>query len=471
MDRLSTVEASFLEAEDADRHLSMAIGALAVIDGPAPGHDELIAALSDRLGRVTRLTQVVHQHPLQVAAPELMVDNNFDITHHVRWAVMPQPADEAALFRTVTDLMERRLDRNHPLWECWIIEGLPERRWVALLKIHHCLADEVAAVRMLTCISDSGTGVLGELRVVEPMPPSKVSGRTVNPLGWARQIWRASLIGADMASQTAREAGEFVTGLLSPMGALQRQGPVAGTRGYSAVRVPLKDVDTVCEVFGVTRNDVTLAAITDSFRAVLLRHGRQPRRNSLRTLIPVSLGSPEPMDRIDIRASAMLPYLPVEQKDPVKRLRLIHARQNRTDESGAARTSDGLADHLPFMLSAWGIRLLMRLPQRSIVTLAAYVPGPRQRLQVLGRPVEMLLPIPPTAAPMSTVVSTLSYVDDLVLGVTADNDATPDADEIAGGIELGVARLLARALARRRSGPKRVRPQGRQGSRSPGPRP
>ncbi|WP_156297514.1 wax ester/triacylglycerol synthase family O-acyltransferase [Mycobacterium paragordonae] len=465
MDRLSTVEASFLEAEDADRHLSMAIGALAVIDGPGPGRDELIVALSDRLGSVPRLRQVVHQRPLQVAAPELVVDNNFDITHHVRWAVVPQPADESALFRTVTDLMERRLDRDHPLWECWVIEGLPERRWVVLLKIHHCLADEVGAIRVLTSISDAGTGALHETRVVEPPPPSKASGLKVNPLTWAREIWRASLVGTEMAGQTARETGKFVAGLLSPNADAQRQGQVAGTRGYSAVRVSLKDVDTVCEVFGVTRNDVTLAAITDSFRAVLLRHGQQPRRNSLRTLIPVSMGSPEPMDRIDIRASAMLPFLPIEQKDPVKRLRVIHARQNRPEGSAAAHNADGLADHLPFMLSAWSIRLLMRLPQRSIVTLAAYVPGPRQRLQVLGRPVEMLLPIPPTAAPLSTVVSTLSYVDELVLGISADADATPDADEIAGGIELGVARLLARALTRRRSRTKRVRRPAQPGSR------
>ncbi|MBI2697732.1 MAG: wax ester/triacylglycerol synthase family O-acyltransferase [Mycobacterium sp.] len=469
MDRLSTVEASFLEAEDADRHLSLAIGALAVIDGPSPGRDELVDTLSDRLGRLPRLTQLVHQHPLHVAAPELVADNNFDITHHVRWAVVPQPADEAALFRTVADLMERRLDRDHPLWECWIIDGLPERRWAALLKIHHCLADEVAAIRILTSIADAGAD--DEVRVAEPAASNEPTVGKGNPLTWAREIRRASLAGTGMAGQTAREAGQFVSGLLKLAAGTQPQGPVADTRGYSAVRVPLKDVDTVCEVFGVTRNDVTLAAITDSFRAVLLRRGQQPRRNSLRTLIPVSVGSPEPMDRIDIRASAMLPYLPVEQKDPVKRLRLVHARQSRPYHHGAPHTSDGLTDHLPFMLSAWSIRLLMRLPQRSVVTLAAYVPGPRQRLQVLGRPVEMLLPIPSTPGHLSTVVSTLSYVDELVLGITADNDGPPDADEIAGGIELGVARLLARALARRRSRTKRVRRPSRSGSRSSGTRP
>ncbi len=473
MDHLSTVEASFLAAEDADRHLSMAIGGLAVVDGPSPERDELIAALSDRLGSVPRLTQVVHQHPLQVAAPELVVDDNFDITHHVRWAVVPQPGDEAALFRTVADLMARRLDRDHPLWECWILEGLPERRWAALLKIHHCLADETAAIRILTTISDSGPGALRETHVAEQASPSKSSGLMVNPLTWAKGIWRASLVGTGMAGQTARDATEFVAGLLNPAVGSQRHAPVADTRGYSAVRVPLKDVDTVCEVFGVTRNDVALAAISDSFRAVLLRGRQQPRRNALRTMVPVSVGSPEPMDRMDIGASAMLPYLPIEQKDPVKRLRLVHSRQSQHPGDGerAAPSSDALADRLPFMLSAWSVRLLSRLPQRNIVTLAAQVPGPRQRLQVLGRPVEMLLPIPPTAAHLGTVVSTLSYVDELVLGITADNNGTPDADDIAGGIELGVARLLARALSRRRSRAKRVRRPTRSGTGQSGGRP
>jgi Wax ester synthase-like Acyl-CoA acyltransferase domain len=53
------------------------------------------------------------QHPLAYAAPEWIDDANFDTTHHVRWAALPQPGDDAALFRTIADLVERRLDRDH----------------------------------------------------------------------------------------------------------------------------------------------------------------------------------------------------------------------------------------------------------------------------------------------------------------------------------------------------------------------
>ena len=137
MEQLTTMEASFLEAEDADRHVSLAIGALAIIDGPMPDRETLTAALSERTRAIPRFTQLVHKHPFEITAPEWVDDANFDITHHLRWAAVPYPGDDVALFRIIADLMERRLDRDHPLWECWVIEGLPDGRWAALNKIHH----------------------------------------------------------------------------------------------------------------------------------------------------------------------------------------------------------------------------------------------------------------------------------------------------------------------------------------------
>ena len=76
MEQLTTVEASFLETEDADRHVSLAIGALAVIDGPIPEREKLIATLSERTRAEARLTQVVRKHPLEYAAPEWIDDTN-----------------------------------------------------------------------------------------------------------------------------------------------------------------------------------------------------------------------------------------------------------------------------------------------------------------------------------------------------------------------------------------------------------
>jgi len=405
----------------------------------------------------------VHKHALEVAAPEWIDDSNFDITHHLRWAAVPRPGDDPALFRTVADIMERRLDRDHPLWECWVIEGLPEARWAILMKIHHCIADGIAAMHMLANIFDTGAGTTfaSEIRGAkhEPSPKATSSQLNLNPLTWPGGLWRTSLTAANIVTQTTRGATQFTVNLLTPAAGSSLHGPVANMRRYSAARVSLKDIKTISQVFGVTINDVALAAMTDSFRAVLMRRGENPRRNSLRTLVPVSVRPAEAMDHTDIRVSAMLPYLPVEQPDAVKRLRLVHARLSTLKDSGerqAASTFVKLTGYVPFMLSAWTIRLLARLPQRSVVTLATNVPGPRQRLQLLGRPVETLLPIPPIAMHLRTVVSMLSYADELAFGITADYDATPDVDELARGIELGVARLLTRALAHSRPATKRM---------------
>ena len=317
-------------------------------------------------------------------------------------------------------------------------------------------------MRMLASISDAGPGetFASDIRAAKE-PPSSIAGRSglsLNPLTWAGEAWRASVAATSAAAHTAIGAAEFATGLLTPAAGSSLHGSVTNMRRYSAARVSLKDVEAVCQVFGVTLNDVALAAITDSFRAVLLSRGEKPRRNSLRTLIPVSVRTPDAMDRNDIRVSAMLPALPVEQDDPVKRLRLVHARLDRLKGSGQRQAASAfvtLSNYLPFVMSAWAVRLLTRLPQRSVVTVATNVPGPRHRLQVLGRPVERLLLIPPIAMHLRTVVGMLSYVDELVFGITADYDATPDVDELARGIELGVARLLTRALARKQPSAKR----------------
>jgi diacylglycerol O-acyltransferase len=94
------------------------------------------------------------------------------------------------------------------------------------------------------------------------------------------------------------------------------------------------------------------------------------------------------------------------------------------------------------MFSSWMIRLLTRLPQRGIVTLATNVRGPHRRLEMMGQNVARLLPIPPIALQLRTGIAVMSYADDLVFGITADYDAgAADIDELADGIKIAVARL------------------------------
>jgi hypothetical protein len=164
--------------------------------------------------------------------------------------------------------------------------------------------------------------------------------------------------------------------------------------------------------------------------------------------------------------SAMLSHLPVEHDDPVRRLQTVHTRWQvkQTAKPRPAGIVESVIGFLPTVLRSNVLQLLSRLPQRAIVTLATNVPGPRRHLRVMGQTLERLLPIPPTATALHTGVAVLSYGDELVFGITAEQGDAFDVQQLAAGIELGMARLVALGddsvlvFARRRSARPAVRP-------------
>jgi diacylglycerol O-acyltransferase / wax synthase len=448
VEQLNALDAGFLMVEDSDRNVSLAIGGIAIIDGSVPNHEEFKDILAERIHAIPRCTQMLRTQPFDVGAPQWVDDPGFDLSHHVRRVAVPHPGDDTELFRVVADVLERRLDRDRPLWECWVIEGLKGNRWAILMKIHHCVVDGISAARILTRLCDDidgdafavpgGANRRAAKKHLKPVPDPEPRS---NPLG---NLWRTATGITDAANRTVNGAVEIATGLLRPSPGSSLVGPVTAMRRYRAVRVPLADVEQVCRKFDVTINDVALAAITEGFRSVLLNRGEVPQPDSLRTLVPVSVRSPDALEKPGNRLSVMLPYLPVDQDDPIQQLRAVHSRLSRAKQGGqrqAGNMAVSAAGYVPFMLSSWTIRLLTRLPQRGIVTLATNVPGPRRRLEMMGRNVARLLPIPPIGMQLRTGIAVLSYADDLVFGITADYAVGADIDELADGIKIAVARL------------------------------
>ncbi|AKK28775.1 wax ester/triacylglycerol synthase family O-acyltransferase [Mycobacterium sp. EPa45] len=448
---LTTLDAGFLQLEDTDRHVSLAIGGIAVLAGPAPEFDELCATIGERCLANPRATQVLRSHPLDLTAPEWADDPQFDLTHHIRRAALVQPGDDAALFAEVASIMERRLDRDRPLWECWVIEGLADDRWALLVKVHHALADGIAATNLLTGLCDDAdvatfASAIGAAKHHDGR--DKESPRTTNPLNWLGDSARLTAGAGKAALRVAAGAANLAAALLRPATNTELNGPVGDLRRYSAAVVRLRDVEEIAHVMGTTINDVALAAVADSYRAALLRRGQEPRPDSLRTLVPVSVRAADAMDVSDNRVSLMLPFLPVDVADPLQRLKAVRDRMKVVKSSGQRQAGSVLmwaTNLIPFPVTAWTVRLLSRLPQRSVVTVVTNVPGPRQRLTVMGHKVERLLPVPPIAAGFRTGIAIFSYADELAFGLLVDFDSAPDVDELAAGIERGVQRLLRSA--------------------------
>jgi diacylglycerol O-acyltransferase / wax synthase len=457
MEHLTALDASFLEVEDSDPHVNLAIAGVSIVAGPPPPYDELIAAFAGRVHEIPRCTQVLHTHPLDLGPPQWADDPNFDITHHVHRVALPEPGDDAELFELIATVMQHRLDRERPLWECWVIEGLSDNRWAILMKLHHCIADGIATSQMMARLSDNGGGdsFAKSIRAAKESggPALRLPAIGINPITMLGNLFRTALAAANVAEHAALGVAGLAAGLLSSPPDSSLTGPVTTMRRYAAARVSLAEMQRVSRTFDVTLNDVALAAITDSYRQLLLSRGEQPHHDSLRTLVPVSVRSMKDLHRTDNRVSAMLPLLPIDEADPVKQLKLVHSRLEKTKGSGQREGGTAFMSAInavPFTLSAWTVRMLTRLPQHAVTALATNVPGPRNRQQLMGRDVLEILPVPPIALQLRTGIAMLSYADRFIFGITGDHDTAPDLQRLAAGIEHAVARLGAISQTRRR---------------------
>ena len=461
MDRMTPLDAAFLDSEDEEPGVSLAIASIAVFEGPAPSYDEFAAALASRLPLIPRYRQKVRTVPLDLGPPVWVDDEHFQIRYHLRHTALPAPGGDAELGTLMSRVMSARLDRSRPLWEYWLVEGLAGGRWALISKIHHCMVDGVSATDLYRVILDDSP---------QPRPAPRDDWRPVAaPSSW----WLTAVALRDLALNPAAQAwalakamqhprtlsrrvvdlvrglGALATALL-PADASSLTGPLSAHRRFTWRAGSIADVKTVRRGLGGTFNDVALAAVAAGFRELLLHRGETPAPHTVRTLVPVNVRAPGQENIRDNRVSLMLAYLPVHIADPVQRLAAVRVHLDQlkaAKEAEAGETITELAKHEPFPLVSAPIRLAAHVPQRFIVAVTTNVPGPRQRLYALGRPLAEIIPYVPIASTLRIGVSMFTYLDRITFGITGDYDSAADVDVLARGITDGLAELVAAARA------------------------
>lgn len=155
MDRLSSLDASFLYIESSETPMN--IGSVSIFTSPEGGfdHEKLVALIKARLAFVPRYRQRVKEVPLGLFRPVWVDDTSFDVSYHVRRSALPKPGNRAQLDELVARLMSRPLDRSRPLWEMYLIEGLSEGQFAVVTKSHEALVDGLAALDISQVILDS----------------------------------------------------------------------------------------------------------------------------------------------------------------------------------------------------------------------------------------------------------------------------------------------------------------------------
>jgi diacylglycerol O-acyltransferase / wax synthase len=461
MERLSTLDAEFLHLEDGIAH--MHIAGLLTFAGPPPSLEDLMGLVEAKSHLIPRYRQRVRSVPFELGRPVWVDDPHYNLRFHLRHTALPSPGDEGALRRLMGRLMSLPLDRDRPLWETWLVEGLPDDRWALITKIHHCMVDGVSGVDLLAVLLDISL----EVELPDPQPwapqpepsgPAKVLDAWGGLAGDVTRLARRVPEAVRDPSGAVRGLGGLAQGLvrfgqhLGTMPQLSIEGSIGPHREWARSSVSLEVVKRIRTSLGGTVNDVVLAAVANGYRTLLLSRGEDADHAEIRTLVPVSVRTEDARGVFDNRVSAILYELPVHIADPIERLEAVKAQMADLKEShmadfGGAVTS--LGDLAPPMVvgtvSRALSRLMHRLPQRSLNTVTTNVPGPQLPLFCLGREMVEYHPYVPLSHGVRVGTAILSYNGHLGFGVTGDYDTAPDVDVLAQGIVAGMDDLLAAA--------------------------
>jgi WS/DGAT/MGAT family acyltransferase len=460
---MSPLDAMFLHIEDGVSH--MHIASCAIFEGPAPAYEDLVELFRSKLQFVPRYRQKVRFSPGSVGRPVWVDDPHFRLDYHVRHTALPPPGNDQALRNLMGRLMSQQLDRNRPLWEAWMVEGLESGEWALISKVHHCMVDGISGTDVMAVILDvARAGTRTEPDDWRPAPePSDtdlvrdaIATALVSPTELARWVRSSTRTPKRMASNATEVLrGALALGQhLTPNEPLSIEGTIGPHRRWSWARTTIDDVKAVRVAFGGTVNDIVLSAVTGGFRRLLLSRGEDIDGTVLRTLVPVSVRSSGD-HTYNNQVSAMIAELPVGIADPIERLASIHDQMSGLKESHQAEAGSvlvGLAGFAPPALLSMGLRnaasVMRRMPQRSVNTVTTNVPGPQIPLYACGREMLDYFPFVPLSQGVRTGVAIMSYNRKVTFGVTGDWDTVPDLDVLVEGIEDDMGELLALATSK-----------------------
>jgi diacylglycerol O-acyltransferase len=464
VERLNALDAEFLHLEDGIVH--MHIAGVSVFADPPPAFGDLEALVVSKLHLIPRYRQRVRCVPLELGRPVWVDDPHFDPGYHLRHTALPSPGDDATFCRLMGRLMSQPLDRERPLWETWLVEGLEDGRWALVFKVHHCMVDGIAGVELLTVVLDLepvGTSAVPQPWEPRPEPlgPLKVldawRGLASNALASARSIPRSIAHPVEAARSslaTAEGAVRFVR-RLAPTRPLSINGSIGPHRVWAHSSASLADVKTIRSAFGGTVNDIVLAAVSGGYRTLLIERGDNADEAVVRSLVPVSTRHDDGRGVPDNRVSALLCELPVHLADPVERLEAVRGqmtelKSSHISEAGEAVTAIGsLAPPMVVgPMSRLAMRSMQRFGQRSLNTVTTNVPGPQFPLYCLGHEMLEYRPFVPISHGLRVGTAILSYNGALYFGVTGDYASTPEVGVLAAAVEAGIVELHDLALAK-----------------------
>lgn len=470
MAHLSTMDATFLYNETPET--PMHVAGLAIFE-PCPDYagnlfDDYRKFISDRVHLISYLHRRIGRSSFVPFDPIWVEDYDLDWDYHIRHNALPKPGTRKQLNELVERLHAVALDRNRPLWQFYVIEGLEEGGFALYTKTHHACLDGGAGMITMDVLYDK-TPVPSEVT-----PPKLAGHGRVQQPEWVQQLTESYAQMMRQHVEMVQSAPQFLQSLermgrravddLMHLEKLRKVTPpktsinasVGRERSFSTLTLPLGEVKALGKSVGAKINDVVMMLCGGALRRYLQKLDDLPA-DSLIVGVPASLRKPGDY-ALNNQVTMMLSSIGTDIADPLARLKAVAQAM-----SEAKDLLDMVKDSIHLEYSFYGAPLfMMGLTRFMSETKAAdslppmmnavvsNVPGSRTPLYLLAHRMAAYFPvsIPSNGAGLNMTVQ--SYLDNLDFGIVSAKTAVPDAHVITDMIAEEFAafkKSVAQALA------------------------
>jgi len=379
-------------------------------------------------------------------------DNHFDLEHHFRHSALPKPGRIRELLSLVSVKHSALMDRERPMWECHLIEGIQGKRFAIYYKAHHCMMDGVAAMRVTNkLLSDDPNK-----RHLPPMwaLPEKVKKHPAKAVSQSDIVSSlttlASVAGKQISTipslikevghalNQARSNPDYVSAFQAPPSILNTR--ITGSRRFAAQSYPIDRFKEIAHASNATLNDVVMAVCGSALRNYLLSQKALPAK-PLIAMVPMSMRSDDSDSGNQI--AMILASLGTHLANPAERLGAIQ-RSIKDSKSRYAKLSlEEAVNFTALTLAPAGLNMLTGLSNKlqAFNVVISNVPGPKKTLYWNGAQLEGMYPVSIPLDRIALNITLVSYVDQLEFGFTACRRTLPSMQRLLDYVEQGIEEL------------------------------
>jgi WS/DGAT/MGAT family acyltransferase len=444
-------DAMFLMAER--REQPMHVGGLELFQLPPEADGDWVRRLYEEMVHATDVSTLFrrrpHRPPTSLGAWSWHLDSDIDLEHHIRHSALPRPGRVRELLALGSRLHGSLLDRQRPVWEAHLIEGLEGNRFAVYTKIHHALLDGVSALRLLEhALSDdpADRDVAFPWSAPPQRRPPAPSRGLLDLLGVPRAALRTTGelagLGPIAAKAAYRALRDQSTYLPSTAPRTILNAPITGARRFAAQSWPLEQIRAVAKSAGTTINDVVLAMCSGALRRYLDSMDALPD-SPLVAMTPVSLRQAG-ADVGGNAVGALLCNLATDVDDPAKRLEAVHesmenGKRSLRGMSPAQVTVASAVALLPLLFSTVaGVRRLTPPPYNLVIS---NIPGPTRPLYWNGARLEGVYPLSIPMDGQALNITCTSYNGSMEFGLTGCRRTVPHLQRLLDCLDVSLAEL------------------------------